>query len=81
MSHTAVTLARSSDERVDVERFGDRYLTVFNDTPDPRTVTITLDAPAPASTRELLANKPVVWHNGKTTLTLQGEDVAAIDLR
>ena len=42
-----VTLARSSDERVYVERFGTRYLTVFNDSPDRRTVTITSKVPRP----------------------------------
>ena len=44
-----ITRARSSDEQVYVERFGDRYLTVFNDSPERRTATITLEGPVAAS--------------------------------
>jgi hypothetical protein len=79
-----VTLARSSDERVYVERFGDkgmRYLTVFNDSPERRSVTITLEAPAPASSRELVRGQSVAWEDGKATLSLDGEDVAVLELR
>jgi hypothetical protein len=76
-----VTAARSSDERVYVERFGERYVTVFNDSPERRTATITLEGKNPASSRELVAGRPVVWQGGKTTLTLEAEDVAVIELR
>jgi len=79
-----VTLARSSDPRVYVERFGGgspRYLTVFNDSPRRRTAVITLDGAAPASSRELLSGREVAWADGKTTLTLDGEDVAVIEIR
>jgi hypothetical protein len=75
-----ITRAHSSDERVYVERFGDRYLTVFNDSPESRTATIRLDTPAPAASRELVAGTPVTWTDGATTLTLAGEHVAVIDL-
>jgi hypothetical protein len=75
-----VTLARSSDPRVYVERFGPRYLTVFNDSPDRRTVTLTYEGKSPAASRELVGGKPAEWKDGKTTLTLEGEDVAVIDL-
>jgi len=74
-----LTKARSSDARVYVERFGERYLTVFNDSPERRTATITLDTDAPGSSRELVTDKPVAWREGKTELTLEPEDVAVIE--
>lgn len=78
-----VTLARSSDPKVYVERFGDRYLTVFNDSPETRTATITLDglAPAKPESPELVRAGRVAWKDGKATVTLAAEDVAVIDLR
>jgi len=79
-----VTLARSSDERVYVERFGGkgpRYLTVLNDSSNRRSVTITLEGPAPASSRELVRGQSIAWEDGKATLTLDGEDVAVLELR
>ena len=77
-----VTLARSSDERVYVERFGQRYLTVFNDSPKKRTATIALDglSPAGGTSRDLAGGGRVTWHDGKAAITLAGEDVALIDL-
>jgi len=76
-----ITLARSSDERVYVERFGDRWLTVFNDSPDRRTATITLASLKANETRELLSGKSIVWENGQISLTLDGEDVAVLQFR
>ncbi|MBM4034797.1 MAG: hypothetical protein FJ291_23885 [Planctomycetes bacterium] len=76
-----ITRARSSDPKVYVERFGERYLTIFNDSPEPRTATITLDFKPPAASRELVAGKAIEWKEGKATLTLEGEDVAVIELR
>ncbi|NQU20234.1 MAG: hypothetical protein HQ567_03055 [Candidatus Nealsonbacteria bacterium] len=75
-----ITRASSSDEQVHVERFGDRYLTVLNDSTRQRTVSVTLDAP-PQFTRELLTGRPIEWRDGKATLTLDAEDVAVFDLR
>ena len=56
-----VTLARSSDPKVYVERFGDKYLTVFNDSPDPKTVTVTLEQNAPMSSRDLVTGSEIKW--------------------
>jgi len=75
-----ITLARTDDERVHVERFGGRYLTVFNDSDRARTVTLSLDAPAPPAGRELLTGKAVDLRDGKAALTLGPEDVAVIEL-
>ena len=79
-----VTLANSSDEKVHVERFGDRYLTVFNDSAEERTVTVEIDArlqqAVSSAARELVSGQPVLWDDGKATLVLGAEDVAVIDL-
>ncbi len=75
-----ITRAHSSDERVYVERFGSRYLTVLNDSPQQRTVTITLEGRCPATSRELVGDRTVRWRDGEATLTLRGEDVAVIEL-
>ena len=77
-----ITLARSDDEHVYVERFGDRYLTVFNDSPERRTATVRLELEGdlPASSSELVTGQSISWRDGKTTLTLEAEDVALVDL-
>jgi hypothetical protein len=75
-----ITLSRSSDAQVYVERFGDRYLTVFNDSGQRRTTTIRTELPVKDSCRELLSSRPIHWDGDKTRLTLDGEDVAVIDL-
>ncbi len=79
-----VTGARSSDEHVHLERFGTtgtRYLTVFNDSRQPRTATLTLELKAAESGRELVRGNAVSWSGGKTRITLDGEDVAVLELR
>ena len=73
-----VTLARSSDSRVYVERFGEGLYTVFNDSTERRTVTIKLDRDTPKSSRELISGQPVVWQDQQTKLTLEGQDVAVL---
>jgi hypothetical protein len=76
-----ITGARTSDENVYVERFGDRYLTVFNDSSESRTATIRLDTPAASASRELVSDTSVTWTDGAATLTLAAEGVAVIDLK
>ena len=75
-----ITRAHSSDEHVYVERFGQRYFTVFNDGPDRRTATLRLDFDPPSSSRELLSGRAIPWRQRQATLTLDAEDVAVIDL-
>jgi len=81
-----ITLARSSDPKVYVERFGStspRYLTVFNDSPQRRTATITLtEGRVPWSSRELVQGGTITWEvEGKTDISLDAEDVAVIELQ
>lgn len=75
-----VTQARTDNGHVYVERFGGRYWTVFNDSPRPQTVTIAMDGTRPTSGRELVTGKPVEWRDGKTTLSLAGDDAAVIEV-
>ncbi|WP_165226479.1 hypothetical protein [Aquisphaera insulae] len=82
-----ITQARSNDPKVHVERFGTGeagtpiYLTVFNDSPARRTAAIRLERTASPTGRELVRDVPVAWKDGTTTLSLDGEDVAVIELR
>lgn len=76
-----ITQARSSDDHVYVERFGSRYLTVFNDSPQRRTTTIALDGLQATAARELVSGKAVAWQAAATSITLDGEDVAVLELR
>ncbi|AMV39983.1 hypothetical protein [Planctomyces sp. SH-PL62] len=74
-----VTQARSSDEKVYVERFGDRHLTVFNDSNERRTVTIRLDAPKSGEGRDLARGGAVSWREGVAELSLEPEDLAVLE--
>ena len=78
-----ITKARSSDAKVYVERFGERYLTVFNDSEEARDAEIAVEFPAETAV-DLVTGESVfvVSEGGKTTLrlTLAPEDVAVMDL-
>jgi hypothetical protein len=73
-----VTGARSDKERVYVERYGDRYLTVFNDTDQPQDATISVDAAMTGQASDLVTGRTVKFENGKTTLALGPGDVAVL---
>jgi hypothetical protein len=75
-----ITQAKSDNDRVYVERFGPRYFTVFNDSPERRTATISLEGRAAEHGRELLGGRDLEWRDGKTTLSLDAEDVAVIEV-
>ena len=74
-----VTRARCTDERVYVERFG-KYLTVLNDSDQRRTVTLACDDVESGSTRELVGGGSLDWRDHRTTLTLDAESVAVVQL-
>ncbi len=76
-----VTGARSGDPEVYVERFGERYLTVFNDGADERSVTVTVDDQGVESARDLVTDAQLPCEGGEVTVTLGPEDVALIELR
>lgn len=75
-----VTLARSSDSHVYVERFGEKLFTVFNDSSQERTVTIMLERDIPNGSRELIHDRPIQWQGRQTSLNLGPEDVAVIKI-
>jgi hypothetical protein len=75
-----ITRARSSDEHVYIERFGRQYLTVFNDSDKPKSVTLSIEEETPVVSHELVHGQTLKWHNRQTTLTLDGEDVAVIKI-
>ena len=75
-----ITRARSSDNRVYVERFGTRFLTIFNDAPESRTATITLEQETARTIHELTHSKTIKSHDRQISLTIDGEDVAVIRL-
>lgn len=75
-----VTRARSDNPKVYVERWGEKLLTVFNDSGAKQAAAITLDGPAPPAARELVRGGNLAWRDGKATLTLDAEDVALIEL-
>jgi len=78
-----ITRARADEAKrsIVVERFGERYLTIFNASGTPVTTGITLDSPprSPAA-RELVSGKSVPWTDRKARLSLDAEDVAVLDL-
>src|SRR5664280_1225834 len=75
-----VTGAKSDDPKVYVERFGDKYLTVFNDSDRKKDVVVTITTKPPTKAKELLNGAEVPVTDGKLKLTLGAEDVAVIEL-
>ena len=55
-------------------------VTIFNDSPDCRNTTIALSLKTSATSRELVRGKSVSWTSGKTTISLDPEDVAVLEL-
>ena len=75
-----ITMARSSDKQIHVERSGESFLTILNDSRDKRTVTITLEGRVPDTSRELLSGATIHWKDKTVELTLDGDDVAVLEL-
>ncbi|MFB3892421.1 MAG: hypothetical protein ACE15C_10420 [Phycisphaerae bacterium] len=76
-----VTGAHSDDPKVYVERFGNKHLTVFNDSGQKKDATITITAKPPAKVKELLSGTEQPTPGGKFKLTLNAEDVAVIEIQ
>jgi len=75
-----VTLARSDCEGVYVERYGDRYLTVFNDTDRRQAVSVTVEMKADDAVTDLVGGREIDRTNGRIALTLDPEDVAVLQM-
>ncbi|MBP7052670.1 MAG: hypothetical protein KBE65_16795 [Phycisphaerae bacterium] len=75
-----VTLARSDCDGVYVERYGDRYLTVFNDTDRRQAVSVTVEMKADDAVTDLVGGREIDRTNGRIALTLDPEDVAVLQM-
>jgi hypothetical protein len=76
-----ITHAHSNNSKIYVERFGNRYLTVFNDSSQHRTVTITFEGNTSIEDRDLVHGQKINFRNGKAILKLKAEDVAVIEMK
>lgn len=76
-----VTGAHVDKEAVYIERYGQRYLTVFNDTDQPQNAGITIDAGTTGQVSDLMTGRAVKFENGKAMLTLGPGDVAVLQIR
>jgi hypothetical protein len=75
-----VTLARSDDPAIRVERWGDRYLTVFNDGSARRTANVMVERPLRLTGRELVRDGRVPVRSGRATVSLVPGGVAVLEL-
>ena len=75
-----VTRASSSNKNVRIERFGDQYLTVLNDSDQQQEAVITAQTDIKGPTAELLSGQNLDWHEKKAMITLAAGDVAVLRL-
>lgn len=80
-------LAECDEEKVYLERFGEKYWTVFNDSNETKTVQIRFfpeafgpAVPEETQAEELLSQTKLSLRNGSVTLRLNAEDVAVLRL-
>ena len=72
--------ARTDTPNVCIERFGTRYVTVFNAGGAATEVIVRLDDKNVAQCRELVSEKTLPVKDGHVSLSLGAEDVAVLDL-
>ncbi|MGQ9563187.1 MAG: hypothetical protein ACUVTH_06605 [Thermogutta sp.] len=77
-----ITRARCNLPRVYVERFGNRYFTVFNDTLREVTAEITFDNDIRLANhiRDLVGDRLLPVSEGKVVINLRAEDVALLEI-
>jgi hypothetical protein len=76
-----ITRAQSNDPAVYIERFGQKYLTVFNDSSKPRSLAIRFTESPPAKCRDLVGGSTLTINGGNITIRLEAEDVALLELQ
>ncbi len=74
-----ITHVRSDRDDVHIERFGQMYLTVFNDSDRKQDVTLTTQSDI-LSSHDLVSGRDIEWQDGQANLTLTPEDVAVLKL-
>ncbi len=67
--------AHSDVKAVHVERFGEKILTVFNDSAQQQTATITWTSNAPRACSERVSGRKLSVDGGKLSVTMEPEDV------
>ena len=75
-----VTQVRCDQDDVYIERFGQTYLTVFNDSDKAQRVTLTAEVDITGTTRDLVGGEDIAWHTRQATLALASEDVVVLQL-
>jgi hypothetical protein len=76
-----LTQAHSNSDRVHVERFGERYLTVLNSSEESCMAEITLEGECPDTSMDLVHHRTIQWQNHQTRFSLPGGDVAVIQIK
>ena len=76
-----IPLARADHSDIDVERFGRRYITVFNEGASPAEFVIRLEGLEATRCEDLVRAKTLPVQNGTIRLKLDSEDVALLDLK
>ena len=76
-----ITQVTCDNDQVHLERFGDRYLTVFNSSDQEQATTLRLAHPWLAGSQDLVSGQSVQWKGGTTPWTLAAESVAVFTLR
>lgn len=70
-----IPYARASDECIQLERFGDDYLTVLNDSRSEKTFVVTLSQRKNCKAIDMVTGKEYAWKDGKAEFTLDGDDI------
>jgi hypothetical protein len=73
--------AASDNQNVRIERFGARYLTIFNNSSQSQEITITTEIDLTGPTPDLASGRNLDWREKKTMITLAAEDVAVLRLQ
>lgn len=76
-----ITNARSSVPEIRIERFGKRYLTIYNDSAISRTATITMENIGKKTATDMVTGKKLSFKNKKAEISLEPGDVALLDLQ
>jgi hypothetical protein len=76
-----ITRAASNNQDVHIERFGDQYLTIFNNSNQQQRITITTEMNIEGPTLDLVSGQALDWRDKKAMITLAAEDVAVVRLR
>jgi len=74
-----VTGVRTDTDAVTVERFGTRFLTVFNQATEPRSATLLLEREPPGACHDRVSGQTVDWNDRRAVLRLDAESVAVLE--